>query len=220
METIEMMYLTQLNTIEKNSTNDHKKWVDNISAHFHKKMFPNKIKLSDTDKTKLKQHIAILFTIYDLYEKYNETFINRLTEECDRFGISVQAFMAFRKHYEELLNEFVEVVYDGDYKYIQDNKKLHFWMNSGTIKISTINSFKGWESEVVYLIVEKKYNFATRFNANFAELLYTGLTRCKRHLVIINYDNEEFDSRIRPLVQNLQTLTPSPLVMDQQPIKF
>jgi hypothetical protein len=204
METIEMMYMTQLNVIERDSTSDHKKWLDNISVHFHKKMFPNKIKLSDTDKTKLKQRIAILVTVYDMYEKYNETFIDQLTEECDKFGINVQAFLAFRKHYEDLLNEFVKVVYGGDYKYIQDNKKLHFWMNRGTIKISTINSFKGWESEVIYLVVEKKYNHTTRFNANFAELLYTGLTRCKRNLVIINYDNEEFDSRIHPLVQNLQ----------------
>ena len=54
-------------------------------------------------------------------------------------------------------------------------------MNCGTIKISTINSFKGWESEVVFLIIEPKYDITTSFNMSFDELLYTGLTRCKRN---------------------------------------
>lgn len=55
-------------------------------------------------------------------------------------------------------------------------------MNSGTIKISTINSFKGWESEVVFLIIEPKYENETTFNMAFDELLYTGLTRCRKIL--------------------------------------
>ena len=45
-------------------------------------------------------------------------------------------------------------------------------MNSGTIKISTINSFKGWESEVVFLVLEPKYDKSTTFNLSFDELLY------------------------------------------------
>ena len=204
METIETMYMTQLNVIEKDPNSEHKLWLENISEHFRKKIFPKKSYLSPTDKTRLKQQVAILFTIYDLYEKYNAAFIDRLTEECDKCGINVNTFKAFRKHYEDLLKVFVTVVYGGDYKYIQDNKKLHFWMNSGTIKISTINSFKGWESEVVFLVVEKKYDTATRFNANFAELLYTGLTRCKRNLVIINYGNEECDKKLRPMMDSLK----------------
>lgn len=203
METIETMYMSQLNVIENDPQSEHKQWFENISGHFRKKMFPNKQYLSSTEKNKLKQQVAILFTIYDLYEKYNETFISRLAEECDKCGINVYALIAFRKHYEELLTAFVNVVYCGDYKYIQDNKKLHFWMNSGTIKISTINSFKGWESEVVFLIVEKKYDSSTRFNDNFAELLYTGLTRCKRNLVIINYGNEGCDKKLRPIIRPL-----------------
>lgn len=204
METIETMYMTQLNVIEKDPNSEHKLWLDNISDHFRKKMFPKKSYLNPADKTKLKQQVAILFTIYDLYEKYNAAFIDRLTEECEKCGINMNAFKAFRKHYEDLLKVFVNVVYGEDYKYIQDNKKLHFWMNSGTIKISTINSFKGWESEVVFLIIEKKYDAPTRFNSNFAELLYTGLTRCKRNLVVINYGNEEYDRKLRPIINSLK----------------
>ena len=51
---------------------------------------------------------------------------------------------------------------------IRDNKKLNFYMNTGTIKISTIHSFKGWESEVVFLLLEKKNEGEKAFD----ELLY------------------------------------------------
>ena len=56
-----------------------------------------------------------------------------------------------------------------------------------TIKISTINSFKGWESEVVFLIIEPKYERSTTFNMSFDELLYTELTRSKRNLFVVNF---------------------------------
>ena len=77
-------------------------------------------------------------------------------------------------------------------------------MNSGTIKISTINSFKGWESEVVFLIIESKYDNSTTFNRSFDELLYTGLTRCRRNLVVINFGNQEYDAKMRPLIDKIK----------------
>ena len=77
-------------------------------------------------------------------------------------------------------------------------------MNSGTIKISTINSFKGWESEVVFLIIEPKYDRTTSFNLWFDELLYTGITRTIRNLVIINFGNEEYDKKVRPIINGLK----------------
>ena len=80
-------------------------------------------------------------------------------------------------------------------------------MNSGTIKISTINSFKGWESEVVFLILEPKYELSTSFNISFDELLYTGITRTIRNLVIINFGNEEYDKKVRPIIDSLKKKT-------------
>ena len=63
----------------------------------------------------------------------------------------------FTKHEEEYIQFRNKVfVQDSDYSDIRDNKKLNFYMNTGTIKISTIHSFKGWESEVVFLLFEKK----------------------------------------------------------------
>jgi AcrR family transcriptional regulator len=124
METIEMMYMTQLNVISKDKDSEHKVWFDNICVHFQKKLFPKKDKLTTTDYNKLKQYIAILFTIYDLYKKYNTTFKGRLKEECEKYGISVDAFLAFRAYYAEQINAFEQIVYKGEYEHIQNNRNF------------------------------------------------------------------------------------------------
>lgn len=205
LETVEVMYMTHLNYIGKNSDNNpNAGWFNSICEHFKKKLFPNRQKLYDNDITKVRQHVAKLFSIYYFSTTFTNTFEQRLDEECQKCGITLEAFKAFIKHYSEILSQFKQEVYTDNYKNIRDNKKLHFWMNSGTLKVSTINSFKGWESEVVFLILEPKYETSTTFNLSFDELLYTGLTRCRRNLVVINFGNQEYDAKIRPLIERLK----------------
>ena len=205
LETVEIMYMTHLNFIGKNKDdNPHTGWFKSICEHFRKTLFPNRQILYDNDIIKVRQHVAKLFSIYDLYIDFTDTFESRLEEECNQCRISIQAFKGFRKHYSEILSQFKKEVYSDNYKNIRDNKKLHFWMNSGTLKISTINSFKGWESEVVFLILEPKYEISTSFNLSFDELLYTGFTRCRRNLVVINFGNQEYDTKFSPLVKQIK----------------
>lgn len=203
LETIETMYMTHLNFSGKNMDRADE-WLKYLWAQLSKKLFPNRSILYDNDLIKLRQSIAKLLTIYDLYSSYPETFLDRLKEECVRCGISAEMFLSYLKLNDGELASFKLSVYDYNYKDIRENKKLHFWMNSGTIKISTINSFKGWESEVVYLVLEEKYKTITDFNMSFDELLYTGLTRCKRNLIILNFGNQEYDLKMRPLVDKLK----------------
>ena len=125
-----------------------------------------------------------------------------ITMDCD--ACKLRQMLWLLEEYEEQLDQFRKDVKGDNYKSIRDNKKIHFWMNSGTIKVSTINSFKGWESEVVFLILEPRYNMTTTFNLSFDELLYTGLTRCRRNLFVINYGNEEYDEKIRPLIESFK----------------
>ena len=48
-------------------------------------------------------------------------------------------------------------------------------MKTGTIKLSTVHSFKGWEIDTLFLFIEKEEDEKEFANA---ELIYTGLTRC------------------------------------------
>ena len=73
-------------------------------------------------------------------------------------------------------------------------------MNSGTVKLSTIHSFKGWESETIFLIIEKKH---TNVEDTFDEILYTGLTRSRKNLIIINFGNEGYDLKLKELIKSI-----------------
>lgn len=64
-------------------------------------------------------------------------------------------------------------------------------MNSGNMKISTIHSFKGWEIDTLFLIIESELgenNFVTD------ELIYTAITRCRRNLFILDLDQSRYHS--------------------------
>ena len=82
---------------------------------------------------------------------------------------------------------------------IRKNRKANFWMNRGTFKLSTIHSFKGWESPVLFLVVEDNItnnaNLVQTVSQGYKpiefsdELVYTGFTRCRNFLFIVNINN-------------------------------
>lgn len=67
-------------------------------------------------------------------------------------------------------------------------RKFNFILNSGKMKMSTIHSFKGWETDTLILIIDEDEE-----NDFFSdELLYTALTRCINNLIIFNRGNQKF----------------------------
>ncbi|MEL6579780.1 MAG: ATP-binding domain-containing protein, partial [Cyanobacteria bacterium J06621_12] len=67
---------------------------------------------------------------------------------------------------------------------IRRGRKIHFWGNAGTTKLSTIHSYKGWEAHTLILIISE-----TRDRENSNELIYTALTRASNRLIIIDIDS-------------------------------
>lgn len=73
-----------------------------------------------------------------------------------------------------------------DYRKIRKN---HFWMKTGTMKLSTVHSFKGWETSSLFMLVEREEEDREFTNA---ELIYTGLTRARNNLFVINLNNSKY----------------------------
>lgn len=192
-ETYEIMYLNRLNYY---SNQNKPIWLTKA------------LQLIKRDKDKYIKRglsqLSQLFTIYDLFVEYPDKFESKMEWYCSQFNCTLNNFNDFLQNYQADYILFKNEVYHTDYSLIRKNKKLHFWMNSGTIKISTINSFKGWESELLFLIIEPKYKESTDFNLAFDELLYTGITRCRSNLVVINFGNFEYDKIIRPLIESVK----------------
>jgi hypothetical protein len=82
---------------------------------------------------------------------------------------------------------------------IRRSKKLHFWMNSGVVKFSTVHSFKGWEIHTLFLIVEGDFLEHDRI-----ELAYTGLTRCMNNLIVFNIGDQAIESFFRSVNDEIE----------------
>ena len=76
------------------------------------------------------------------------------------------------------------------------NHKKQFKFLSDAIKISSVHSFKGWESHCVILLITES---TTQENIN--ELVYVGITRAKEILYIIN-TKPEFDQFFENFAKN------------------
>lgn len=97
---------------------------------------------------------------------------------------------------------------------LRRNRKFHFRANAGTVKISTIHSFKGWEVDTLILLILKPsvQQFIDLGDSGIdsqndhqvtEEMIYTGITRCRRNLFILNYGNEKFDSFFRKSISQV-----------------
>ena len=84
----------------------------------------------------------------------------------------------------ELIRKTNPCYSESDIRNIDRSKKIHFTMENQCIKISTIHSFKGWESPNVILIIEQQ--------ETNSELIYTALTRARERLFIINMGNKKY----------------------------
>jgi superfamily I DNA and RNA helicase len=85
---------------------------------------------------------------------------------------------------------------ENEIKTIRKNKRFNFWMNAGGMKLSTVHSFKGWEIDTLFLIIDNKSNHEAK------EIIYTALTRCRNKLFIININNDIYDEFFSENIQN------------------
>jgi hypothetical protein len=145
--------------------------------------------------------LAVCFTLMSLSKKFEDTeFPQRLSSYLIKHKASL---IEFNEWYN---SEGVKQIacakktwqMASDIKNIRDNKKNHFWFNSGTIKFSTIHSFKGWEAGTLILIIEPKFDYGDTIQA-FDELIYVGLTRSRSNLVVLNYGNKDYHDKLETL---------------------
>lgn len=152
--------------------------------------YPIKYKKPDSYKP-----IADLFITYYIYDLYPNLFERHLTLKCLQYGYGFDEFLSVMNKYNKNFCLFLEEVRHRNYKEIRRHMKFNFWMNTGNIKISSVHSFKGWESDTVFLIVPSE-----KTSESFDELIYTGITRARTNLFIINLNNKEYHEKLKTLV--------------------
>ena len=144
-----------------------------IEQTLRKKYGRNKIKKTfETEE----EHDLILFNCNLTKAELKNTFEKDLDEPA------LSNFKIKKRRYELALDQ------------ARRNRKLHFWMKTGTLKMATIHSFKGWDIPTTFLIIP------SNIEEKDIELIYTGLTRTRYRLYVIaqidNYFHEFFIKNI------------------------
>lgn len=190
-ETYEMVYRMGLNYLK----NEKPEWLKDGIKLMNRQ--------NDRTETKAFNQLSVLFTLDDLYSEYPDRFKEKLDIFCERYSTNASKFLDYLEKHKEGITAFRKgfgaTRQSNNLKMIRNNKKLHFHMNSGTVKVSTIHSFKGWESETIFLILE---NF--NFQMTFDEILYTGITRSRANLILINYGNKDYHTKLNELIKQVK----------------
>ncbi|MBQ6750494.1 MAG: AAA family ATPase [Bacteroidaceae bacterium] len=150
------------------------------------------------DEDKLKS-LSRLIVLYDLNTVYNGVFGVQLNYFFKKNKCQQNLFENIMKRSYQKMSQYLGDMMTKDYNNIREHKKAHFYMHPGCIKISTIHSFKGWDSRMVFLIIDKHVANSSVLD----EMVYTGITRCKEHLYIINIGNDAYDRKIKPLMESV-----------------
>lgn len=90
--------------------------------------------------------------------------------------------------------------YKRDYDRLEKVEKNRFTMLTRHLKLSTIQSFKGWEAQTVICIIQNDAYSEDNIITS-PELIYTGITRAKENLFVINIGNNEYDEFFKTNMQ-------------------
>lgn len=104
-----------------------------------------------------------------------------------------------KEQYEQLKINNAEHLKE-DLEDIRRAAKVHFTILTDGIKYASIQSFKGWESNTIILIIPTLTNnfqdnvYAVTPQENINALIYTAITRARQNLFVINLGNAQYDS--------------------------
>lgn len=89
--------------------------------------------------------------------------------------------------------EMFESPLSKDIDNIRKNKKIGFNLNNGLLKLSTIHSFKGYESPTIFLIIDEN---------DHNEMIYVGITRAKFNIMIFLHEESKYKDFFSATLEN------------------
>jgi len=199
----------QKKLLSKKYTLDEREIIENPTFDFGQKILKYKNFGEEISIKDLYNEYTELVKTYNIHPSNISFLAPRvdLLREIDyliRHESKVKTVSTFetKEYYEKLKNAFPNKT---DLKKIinniRRNKKNHFRMKPGTTKLSTIQSFKGWESHTLFLIIEPEQDNDKQ--SKTVELIYTGITRAQKNLFVFNMGNRFYDAFFKDKMNNI-----------------
>ena len=130
--------------------------------------------------TKLLRNIDILYR-------------QRTNEQTEITFISSESLERLKQIHQVTDERLANWKFNRDFEALERTRKQLFTTDKRCLKISTIQSFKGWESPSVIVILESDFALHnTSFRPMSPQTIYTAITRARENMYIINIGNDTY----------------------------
>jgi hypothetical protein len=130
--------------------------------------------------TKLLRNIDILYR-------------QRTNEQTEITFISSESLERLKQIHQVTDERLANWKFNRDFEALERTRKQLFTTDKRCLKISTIQSFKGWESPSVIVILESDFALHnSSFRPMSPQTIYTAITRARESMYIINIGNDSY----------------------------
>ncbi|MBO4841028.1 MAG: AAA family ATPase [Bacteroidaceae bacterium] len=137
---------------------------------------------------------VVLASYSKLLQAIDSKYREMTEEETEITFVSIEQYERLKKLHNVSDEHPASWKFNRDYEALGRTRKQLFTTDKRCLKLSTIKSFKGWESPSVIIILDDEYNAKAACRKPMdPEMMYTAITRARESLYIINIGNETYD---------------------------
>ncbi|NJN73782.1 MAG: AAA family ATPase [Limnothrix sp. RL_2_0] len=144
--------------------------------------------------------VVVLSPTYDSIRDMEYCFRHNAHEQTSHMGETQEEYNFLLEEFNLKSVEFPEKnsKFKSKLTKIRRGRKLHFWQHYGTVKLSSIYSFKGWEAHTLFLIISNTHRIEKEELRN--KLIYTALTRARKNLIVFD-ENRLYEEFFREFIE-------------------
>lgn len=136
---------------------------------------------------------AVLASSTKLLRNIDILYRQRTNEQTEITFISNETLERLKQIHQVTDEKAANWKFNRDFEALERTRKQLFTTDKRCLKISTIQSFKGWESPSVIVILENDIVLHnTTFRPMSPQTIYTAITRTRENMYIINIGNDTY----------------------------
>lgn len=136
---------------------------------------------------------VILASSTKLLRNIDFVYRQRTNEQTELTFISNESLERLKQIHHVTDERAANWKFNRDFDALERTRKQLFTTDKRCLKISTIQSFKGWESPSVIVILENDFALQnTTFRPMSPQTIYTAITRARENMYIINIGNDTY----------------------------
>ena len=167
-------------------------YIDLRRDYSFESIVTNIIDIISNDNNEAKDFV-VLASSTKLLRNIDALYRQRTNEQTEITFISNEILERLKQIHQVTDERVANWKFDRDFEALERTRKQLFTTDKRCLKISTIQSFKGWESPSVIVILESDLTLPnTTFRPMSPQTIYTAITRARENMYIINIGNDTY----------------------------